>query len=311
MSARIARGSGAGARRAPARSANSRSRKGRKKPPGLLESLPISPRTLRALAITGAVLVVLILAAATAAALRLPQKAGEALSEQVGAAGFIVRHMELHGNQRVDAAAVRRVVFGQPSLAMPLVDLDVVRGQLLAFPWIKEARVSRRLPDTMVVELVERTPVAVWQHNRRLSLIDADGVRLAPVRLDAMPNLPLVIGAGAERRVAALGQLLGGVPRIQPLLAGATWIGDRRWDLRFHTGETLSLPEGDDPARRALRRFSEMDERRQLLGGTFVRFDMRIEDRMIVRLKTGQDGQVPTLTDPDAGEPPADPARTI
>lgn len=311
MSARIARGSSAAARRPAARSAPSRKRKGKKKQPGLLESLPVSPQTLRVLLITGAVLALLIVAAATAAALRLPQKAGTALSEQVGAAGFTLRHLELRGNDRVDAAAIRRVVYGQPSLAMPLVDLDAVRSQLMAFAWIKDARVSRRLPDTLVVDVVERRPVAVWQHNRQLSLIDDEGVRLAPVRLDAVPNLPLVIGPGAERRVAALGALLDSAPRLKPLLAGATWIGGRRWDLRFHTGETLSLPEGDDPPRRALRRFAEMDERRQLLGGNFLRFDMRIEDRMIVRVRPGADGRAPTLTNPDPGQPPQDLARTI
>lgn len=311
MSARIARGSGAAARRPAARPSASRKRKGRKQQPGLLDGLPISTQTLRALVITGIGVVVLIVAAATAAALRIPQRAGEVLAEQVGAAGFELRHLEIRGNNRVDASALRRVVYGQPSLAMPMVDLDGIRAQLMTFPWIREARVSRRLPDTLVVEVVERTPVAVWQHNRQLSLIDAEGVRLESVRLDAIPNLPLVIGPGAERRVAALGGLLEGVPRIRPLLAAATWVGDRRWDLRFHTGETLSLPEGDDAAARALRRFSEMDERRQLLGGNFLRFDMRIEDRMIVRMRTGPDGQLPTIAPPSPGETPEDLSRTI
>jgi hypothetical protein len=54
-----------------------------------------------------------------------------------------------------------------------------------------------------------------------------------------------------------------------------------------------------------------MDERRQLLGGNFLRFDMRIEDRMIVRMKAGEDGQVPALTAPDPGQAPQDLARTI
>ena len=315
--ARIARGSQAQARRPASRSGGaSRSaparKRSKKKQPGLLESLPISARTMRALVTWGVVVAVLIVGAATAVALRLPQIAGNAIGEQVGAAGFTVRRVELRGLNRMDHSTVYGAVLDQPSRAMPLVDLDAIRARLMAFPWIKEARVSRRLPDTLVVDVVERTPAAVWQNGRRLFLIDGDGVALREVHPDAVPTLPLVIGQGAQRRVNQLGALLTAAPRLRPLLAGASWIGDRRWDLRFHTGETLALPEGMEPAQRALRRFADMDQRRQLLGGNFLRFDMRIEGRMIVRLKPGQNGALPSLAPPvAAGQSPEEMARTI
>src|SRR3546814_7790920 len=53
--------------------------------------------------------------------------------------------------------------------------------QTCALPIFQDARVSRRLPDTLVVDIVERTPAAIWQHNGRLSLIDKKGVVLEPV----------------------------------------------------------------------------------------------------------------------------------
>jgi cell division protein FtsQ len=225
-----------------------------------------------------------------------------------------VSRVELRGLNRMDHATIYKNVLDQPSLAMPLVDLDAIRTRLLEYKWIKEARVSRRLPDTLVVDIVERQPVAVWQHNRQLQLIDAEGVALEQLRADRLPNLPLVIGPGAQHRVAALGTILAGSPQVQPLLAGATWIGGRRWDLRFKTGETLSLPEGDELALAALRRFAEMNQRRQLLGGNFLRFDMRIGGKMIVQLKQTPDGQVPTVapvTGGAQGQPPQDLSRTI
>ena len=69
---------------------------------------------------------------------------------------------------------------------------------------------SRRLPDTLVIDIVERQPAAIWQNNQQLSLIDADGVVLEPVRIDHMPDLPLVIGPDANRHIAGLGSLLAG-----------------------------------------------------------------------------------------------------
>src|SRR3546814_2784185 len=50
--------------------------------------------------------------------------------------------------------------------SMAAVDLEGVRADLMKYGWIQDARVSRRLPDTLVVDIVERTPAAIWQHNR-------------------------------------------------------------------------------------------------------------------------------------------------
>lgn len=316
--ARISRGSQSSARRPASRSggraAPARKRSGAKKKPqpGLLESLPVSPATMRRLATWGVALVLLVVGTAAAVALRLPQMAGTAIGEQVGASGFEVRRVELRGLNRMDHNTVYNAVLDQPSRAMPLVDLDGIRARLMSFPWIKDARVSRRLPDTLVVEVVERAPAALWQNGPRLFLVDGEGVTLREVHPDAVPTLPVVAGPGAQRQVNHLGALLEAAPRLRPLLASATWIGDRRWDLRFKSGETLALPEGMEPAQRAVRRFADMDQRRQLLGGNFVRFDMRIEGRMIVRLKPGQNGELPAVAPAvPAGQSPEQMARTI
>ncbi len=315
MTARIARGSAAVNRRAPARGARpTAKRRGKARQPGLLDDLPISPRTLRRMGLWAFIVALLIIGAATAIAFRLPQRIGQAIGEQVGAAGFTVTRVELLGLNRLNPAVISKAALDQPSLAMPLLDLDAVRDRLMQFRWVKEARVSRRLPDTLVVEIVERVPAAVWQHNRQLQLVDNEGVPLEPVRADAMPDLPLVIGPGAQHRVAALAALLEAAPQLREHFAGATWIGGRRWDLRFKTGETVSLPEGEEPSLTALRRFAEMNARRRLLGGNFVRFDLRIEGKMIVQLRNAPEGRVPAVSPapaPQQTQPPQDLSRTI
>jgi cell division protein FtsQ len=224
-----------------------------------------------------------------------------------------MRRVEIKGAQRVSRLDIYNVAFDQGSMAMPLVDLEATRARLLQFGWIREARVSRRLPDTLVVDIIERRPAAIWQNNQRLTLIDSEGVVLEPVRIEAMPDLPLVIGPAANHHVQALGQLLDRAPHLRPQVAGATWIGARRWDVRFQTGEVLALPEGDEAATRALLNFARMDQQTQLLGRGFVRFDMRIPGRFVVRVSREPGSTIPTLAapTPDPGAPPADLSRTI
>jgi cell division protein FtsQ len=76
-------------------------------------------------------------------------------------------------------------------------------------------------------------------------------------------------------------------PALKPKVRAATWVGNRRWDLLFDTGETLSLPEGTDEAAQALRLFAERDGTLRLLGKGWLKFDMRNPDRMVMRKPDG------------------------
>ena len=54
-----------------------------------------------------------------------------------------------------------------------------------------------------MIDIVERKPAALWQNQGQLALIDAEGVVLDRVPVDKMPDLPLLIGAGANAPGAA------------------------------------------------------------------------------------------------------------
>src|SRR3546814_11291598 len=105
-----------------------------------------------------------------------------------------------------------------------------------------------------------------------------------------MPDLPLVIGPHANQRSQDLDRLLAEASSLKELLAGATWVGNRRWDLRFRSGETLSLPEGEAEAKKALAKFAHMDGASRLVGRGLLRLDMRHPSRFVLRLPP--EGQV-------------------
>jgi cell division protein FtsQ len=144
--------------------------------------------------------------------------------------------------------------------------------------------VSHRLPDTLVIDIVERTPAALWQSQGQLALIDREGVVLDRVPVDKMPDLPLLIGVGANGEEQQLSRLMAAVPTLRPQLASATWIGGRRWDLNFQSGEIVALPEGEEPAKAMLMKFARLDKQTGLLGRGIIRFDLRKSGQMTVRL---------------------------
>ena len=227
-------------------------------------------------------------------ALDIPAKAERAAGTAIGRAGFTVSGYQIVGLNHMDRSLIDNVVndelhraaeqAGTGKAPQALVDVVAIRQRLLRFGWVKDARVSRRLPDTLVIDIVERSPAALWQSSGRLALIDSDGVLLDRVPVDKMPDLPLLIGPGANEQARELSRLMGNVPTLRPQLASAIWVGGRRWDLNFQSGETIALPEGEQAAAAALTKFAKLDKSSGLLGRGIVRFDLRIPDKMIVRL---------------------------
>jgi cell division protein FtsQ len=227
-------------------------------------------------------------------ALDIPAKAERAAGSAVGRAGFTVGGYQIVGINHMNRGLVDAVVTdelkraadeaGTAKAPQALVSVADIRQRLLGYGWVKDARVSRRLPDTLVIDIVERAPAALWQNEGRLALIDADGVVLDRVPVDKMPDLPLLIGPGANGQEQSLVALLVAVPTLKPQLNSATWVGGRRWDLNFQSGETVALPEGDEAAKAALMKFARLDKQSGMLGRGIVRFDLRVPGKMIVRL---------------------------
>ncbi len=225
-----------------------------------------------------------VIAAVVLVALDIPHRIIVSMGEAIGRAGFTVKRVEVVGMHHMDSAPVYRIALDQQSMAMPLVDVASVRQQLLRFGWVKDARVSRRLPDTLVVDIVERQPAALWQDRDKLALIDSQGVVIDRVPVTQMPDLPLLIGPGANLHERELNSLLDAAPTLRPQLVSASWVGGRRWDLNLQTGETIALPEGQADARNALAKFADLDKSTGLLGRGLLRFDLRLPGKMIVRL---------------------------
>ena len=201
-------------------------------------------------------------------------------------AGFEVRRVQVTGTRRMNELAVYERALATKDQPMPLVDLAALREELLALPWVKDARVSRQLPDTLHIDIVERKEHAVLETPEGLALIDASGHRLEPISRGNAKGKLVISGPGAEKRVHALDRLLDAAPALKPKVASAEWVGNRRWNLTFTSGQLLALPEGDT-ASAALVRFARIDGANRLLGGRVAVVDMRVPGQAAFRCKAG------------------------
>lgn len=162
------------------------------------------------------------------------------------------------------------------------VDLDAAHGRIAALPWVQEVRISRNLPNAIHVELLERQPVAIWQRNGRMVLVDDGGVEISEKDVAEYPDLPLIVGKGAPKAAAELIDVLTSEPQLHERVAAAVRVGERRWNIRFKDGIDVRLPEHD--ALSAWRKLARYEESNGLLGRDVEFVDLRLANRVVVRL---------------------------
>jgi cell division protein FtsQ len=225
--------------------------------------------------------------AATTSWWRPAAEAGlEGLAGAVGrasvAAGLGVREVYVSGRGetgREELLVAIDVAIGDPLL---FVDLGARRDRVRALPWVGDVVIERRLPDVLVVHVTERRPMALWQFEGEVRVIDRQGEVIAGVDPRRFAELPLLVGPDAPVHAAELLAVLAGAPRYVERISAAIRVGGRRWDLRFENGVTLALPAED--AARAWARFTAIDGRERLLQREVETIDLRLPDRMFLRL---------------------------
>ncbi len=204
-------------------------------------------------------------------------------------AGFEVKRVEVTGTENLNELKVYQLALAADQRAMPLVDIHGLRSRLLELAWVEDARVSRQLPDTLAIDIVERKPAAVLRKADKYVLIDASGHELQAESAARAKGKLVIGGMGAGQQVAALNTLLDAAPALKPQVAEAEWVGNRRWNLTFKTGQVLALPQGEKAAPKALMTFARLDGVNRLLGGKVTAFDMRAADRIYFRLANRTD----------------------
>jgi cell division protein FtsQ len=199
--------------------------------------------------------------------------------------GFEVKNVLVEGREYSDAAALMAIINidkGDPLFSFNPAEAKDLIEQMV---WVKSARVERRLPDTIFIGIQERMPLALWQKDKQLSLIDEEGKVITTENLDRFKNLMLVMGEGAPEHARNLIETLSAEPVLQKRARMARWVDGRRWDLAISDTLTVKLPENDIGL--ALSRLAEAQEEDAILDKDIENIDLREPDRLVVRARPG------------------------
>jgi cell division protein FtsQ len=222
---------------------------------------------------------------------RLVQATVSGIDGKFGEAGFRLKTVHVEGASSLatpDIVAAAEVYKDEPLLGL---DLEALRKRVEQVGWVKEARIVRLLPDTLVVAVVERKQLAVWQRAGRTVVIDDHGQEIPEADPARFPNLPLVVGQGGDEHAAEILPTVAQRPKLIERMDALVRVDNRRWDLRMKDGSLIQLPAvGEEEA---LMRLEQLDERSRILELGFERIDLRNPDVVAVRPReTAPSGQL-------------------
>lgn len=109
---------------------------------------------------------------------------------------FEARVLEFSPTPHVDGDRLRALMGLRPGTNLLAVDIDELARAVVADPWIASARVVRRLPDTLMVDVTEHEPVAVLLAGK-FFLVDAKGRPFKEMEPGERGRLPIITGIGA------------------------------------------------------------------------------------------------------------------
>ncbi|MFG1385922.1 cell division protein FtsQ/DivIB [Xanthobacter versatilis] len=198
-------------------------------------------------------------------------------------AGFKVKEVNISGHNHVTPAEILETAGIKSSTSILFLNADEMRARLEALPWIQSASVRKFYPDRIDIAVAERQAFALWQVNGELKVIARDGIPIAPYSDDPRyVQLPIVVGEGAQKKVGEVVDALARVPALRDQVRAAIRVAERRWTLKMRNGIDVRLPEeGLDEALVAL---MDLDREKKLLSRDVSIVDLRLPDRVVVRL---------------------------
>ncbi len=204
--------------------------------------------------------------------------------------GFAIKDLSVEGRKYTDKKELLDAL--RLSSGAPIFTFDPhgAYARIMKLPWTKSVVILRNLPNKIVVQLVERKPVARWQHDKKTIVIDAEGKELKAAKIDQFSHLPLIVGDVASTQTEELLSLLAGFPMISQSLKAAVRVAERRWNLHLRPDITVRLPEAD--VFDAMTRLTKLIKEQKITDRNVKAIDLRLAEKVFIEpieMENGED----------------------
>lgn len=187
--------------------------------------------------------------------------------------GFTLKEVIIEGQQYTSIKDIVDSLQADKGVPIFAISITELKSKLEENIWVKAAFVERQLPSTIYIAITERKPIAIWQFQQKLYLIDCDGNRIANYEGSQFEGLMHVIGQDANTYAQSLIDELNKYPNLASKVKSAVRYGQRRWNLNFQEGLTVKMPENDFA--NAYDYLNSLDENHKLFNQNYKFLDLR------------------------------------
>ena len=156
----------------------------------------------------------------------------------------ICTNIEINGVEMVNVKDLEEKIYDFCSLDNKN-NLSLLAKNILSDPWVKNLSIKREIPDTLIINIEEFLPFAIWKTDNNIHLIDEEGkIILIPERdVRKFSYLIVVAGDGAKDNIYSLFNILSSNSSLFSRIKSALFIGKRRWNLELDNGIIVKMPE--------------------------------------------------------------------
>ena len=248
------------------------------------------PRLLGAVPMTGEAtgwLAVLVIGGLLAAVLLTGHRA-EALGraalgfadDRMAFVGVKLENVRLVGVSDQAAPDIKKALAFHRGQPFAFLNLDQVRRDVENVGWVKSASVRRQFPGTLIVSVNERPRLAVWQYQGRDQVVDDTGQIIPEAVASQFPDLPLIVGEGANETAADIIELLRARPQLMQRVFALQRVDTRRWNILLKNGTLIKLPAVNQD--QALNRLDALIAQQRVLDQGLAEIDLLDPTALVV-----------------------------
>ncbi len=197
--------------------------------------------------------------------------------------GFTTKNIIIEGQKYTSNEQIAKTLKIKPGMPILSISLSELKERLEKIEWVKHAMVQRHLPTEIHIYIIERTPIALGQKDRKLYIIDDEGAVINEKEIAAHLSLPIIIGEGAEIYANSLITTLKVDPELFKHIAAIIRVSEHRWNIRFDNDIEIKLPEKD--LEKSWAKVIKMYKNKALFAPENAVIDLRIPNKIYIEKK--------------------------
>src|SRR3569623_1992858 len=171
------------------------------------------------------------------------------VDSRMASVGLNLQNVRLVGVSDIASPDIRKALKYQKGQPLTLMNQKAVQAQVESVGWVKQASVRRQFPNLLIISVTERPRLAVWQFQGKNAVIDDEGHVIPEAHASAFPDLPYIVGEGANEVAPEIIELMQARPVLMQKTYALQRVDTRRWNILLKNGAVIKLPAlGQDQA---------------------------------------------------------------